>query len=213
MPRNEATDSLVLPARQRILLTAHDLFYRDGVRATGIDRVIAESGVTKVTFYRHFPSKKALLNAAYQDVQRWGAETVRRIGGDGVGGVATRMGELGRFWTQTAEQDAPRVRMLLGWRLPQELDEGSRQAAGEFRQALERLIAVGKQEGSVRAGVADLWAAVWLTLVTFVVEKVAQREWGPQHPHAIAALDAAWEAIAWRPIPVPSATPPPSPEG
>ena len=50
-------------ARQRILLTAHDLFYRDGIRATGVDRVIAESGVTKVTFYRHFPSKNALILA------------------------------------------------------------------------------------------------------------------------------------------------------
>ena len=50
-------------ARERILLTAHDLFYRDGVRATGIDKVIAEAKVTKVTFYRHFPSKNDLITA------------------------------------------------------------------------------------------------------------------------------------------------------
>jgi len=50
-------------ARQRILNAAHDLFYREGIRATGIDRVIAESGVTKVTFYRHFPSKNDLIRA------------------------------------------------------------------------------------------------------------------------------------------------------
>jgi AcrR family transcriptional regulator len=48
-------------ARERILGTAHDLFYRDGIRATGIDRVIAEAGVTKVTFYRHFRSKDELI--------------------------------------------------------------------------------------------------------------------------------------------------------
>ena len=61
-----------LPARERILLTAHDLFYRDGIRATGIDRVIAESGVAKKTFYRHFPSKSDLVEA-YLDYrhQRW----------------------------------------------------------------------------------------------------------------------------------------------
>ncbi|MNG63493.1 DNA-binding transcriptional repressor AcrR [compost metagenome] len=60
-----------LPARQRILLTAHDLFYREGVRATGIDRIISESGVTKVTFYRHFPSKNDLIAAflAYRHEQ------------------------------------------------------------------------------------------------------------------------------------------------
>ncbi|OAK66957.1 TetR family transcriptional regulator [Variovorax paradoxus] len=56
-------DISALPARERILLTAHDLFYADGIRATGIDRVIAASGVTKVTFYRHFPSKDDLVRA------------------------------------------------------------------------------------------------------------------------------------------------------
>ena len=48
-------------ARDRILHTAHDLFYREGIRATGIDRIIATAGVTKVTFYRHFPSKNDLI--------------------------------------------------------------------------------------------------------------------------------------------------------
>jgi AcrR family transcriptional regulator len=48
-------------ARARILRAAHDLFYRDGIRATGIDRVIAAARVTKVTFYRHFPSKEDLI--------------------------------------------------------------------------------------------------------------------------------------------------------
>ncbi len=50
-------------ARARILRTAHDLFYRDGVRATGVDALIATAGVTKVTFYRHFPSKDDLILA------------------------------------------------------------------------------------------------------------------------------------------------------
>lgn len=50
-------------ARDRIVATAHELFYRDGIRATGVDRVIARAGVTKVTFYRHFPSKDDLVDA------------------------------------------------------------------------------------------------------------------------------------------------------
>ena len=62
MPMSQHTSVSALPARQRILVTAHDLFYRHGIRATGIDRVIAESGVTKVTFYRHFPSKAELTH-------------------------------------------------------------------------------------------------------------------------------------------------------
>ena len=61
-----------VPARDRILWTACNLFYRDGVRATGIDRVIAEAQVTKVTFYRHFPSKNDLVLAFLADRHtRW----------------------------------------------------------------------------------------------------------------------------------------------
>lgn len=50
-------------ARDRILDTAARLFYREGYRATGIDRIIAESGVAKMSLYRHFPSKNALIAA------------------------------------------------------------------------------------------------------------------------------------------------------
>lgn len=75
-----------LPARERILLTAHELFYRDGIRATGIDRVIAESGVSKVTFYRCFPSKNALireyLEYRHQRWIAWFADALQRNGGD-----------------------------------------------------------------------------------------------------------------------------------
>lgn len=53
-------------ARDRILDTARRLFYRDGLRATGIDRIIAESGVAKMSLYRHFPSKAHLI-AAFLD--------------------------------------------------------------------------------------------------------------------------------------------------
>ena len=50
-------------ARQRILETADRLFYREGVRAVGIDRIIAEAGVAKMTLYAHFPSKDDLILA------------------------------------------------------------------------------------------------------------------------------------------------------
>jgi AcrR family transcriptional regulator len=53
-------------ARQRILETADRLFYRDGIRAVGIDRIIAEAGVAKMSLYRHFPSKDDLILAVLQ---------------------------------------------------------------------------------------------------------------------------------------------------
>jgi AcrR family transcriptional regulator len=49
------------PPRERILRTAERLFYRDGYRAVGVDTLIAESGVAKMTLYRHFPSKDDLI--------------------------------------------------------------------------------------------------------------------------------------------------------
>jgi AcrR family transcriptional regulator len=51
-------------ARERILTTADRLFYNEGIHAVGIQRLVAESAVTRVTLYRHFPSKDDLI-AAY----------------------------------------------------------------------------------------------------------------------------------------------------
>jgi AcrR family transcriptional regulator len=51
-------------ARERILHTAYDLFARNGIRAVGVDRIVAESGVAKTTLYRHFASKDDLVVAA-----------------------------------------------------------------------------------------------------------------------------------------------------
>jgi AcrR family transcriptional regulator len=48
-------------ARQRILETADRLFYQDGIRAVGIDRIIAEAGVAKMSLYKYFPSKDDLI--------------------------------------------------------------------------------------------------------------------------------------------------------
>lgn len=69
----------------RILHAAHDLFYRDGIRATGIDRVIAESGVAKKTFYRYFPSKDdlivAFLDYRHENWMTWFRDALERHGG------------------------------------------------------------------------------------------------------------------------------------
>ena len=46
---------------ERILLAARDLFCRDGIHATGIDRILQEAGASKMTLYSRFGSKDALL--------------------------------------------------------------------------------------------------------------------------------------------------------
>jgi AcrR family transcriptional regulator len=55
-------------ARERILETAEDLFYREGIRAVGIDTIIEKSGVAKMSVYRSFPSKDDLV-AAYLEMR------------------------------------------------------------------------------------------------------------------------------------------------
>jgi AcrR family transcriptional regulator len=59
-----------LPVRRRILDTALRLFYRDGFRAVGIDTIIAEAGVAKMSLYRHFPSKDDLIVAYLEESNR-----------------------------------------------------------------------------------------------------------------------------------------------
>jgi AcrR family transcriptional regulator len=73
-----------LSARERILETAYELFSRHGIRAVGVDRIIASSGVAKMSLYRHFRSKDELVLAFLQErEQRWTrewlhAEAIRR---------------------------------------------------------------------------------------------------------------------------------------
>jgi len=57
-------------ARERVLEVATDLFYREGVRAVGIDTIVARSGVAKMSLYRNFPSKDDLVVAFLEDRNR-----------------------------------------------------------------------------------------------------------------------------------------------
>jgi AcrR family transcriptional regulator len=63
----------VLPQpRERILTAASRLFTQHGVGRTGVDTLIAEAGVAKATFYRHFPAKEELVLAWLRDSRtRW----------------------------------------------------------------------------------------------------------------------------------------------
>ncbi len=52
--------------KEHILNIADELFYREGIRATGVDTIIAKSGVAKTTLYRYYPSKDDLVVAYLQ---------------------------------------------------------------------------------------------------------------------------------------------------
>ncbi|MEV0587824.1 TetR/AcrR family transcriptional regulator [Nonomuraea sp. NPDC050310] len=71
------------PARHRIMATASALFYAEGIHAVGIDRIIAEAGVAKATFYHHFPSKDELVRAYIEDQGRLQRAAIAGVPGDG----------------------------------------------------------------------------------------------------------------------------------
>src|SRR5688500_12107719 len=60
-------------AREKILDAAGHLFYQQGFRAVGIDTIIAEADVAKMTLYAHFPSKDDLIVAYLErsDAEGW----------------------------------------------------------------------------------------------------------------------------------------------
>ncbi|MGD0105696.1 MAG: TetR/AcrR family transcriptional regulator [Rhodopila sp.] len=62
-PRRGAPPKGEVSARERILVTACELFYREGIRAIGVDTVVERSGVSKTSLYRLFDSKDALIAA------------------------------------------------------------------------------------------------------------------------------------------------------
>lgn len=72
--------------RGRLVWAAIHLFYRHGINAVGVDKVIANAGVSKTTFYKHFECKDDLVVAAIEErdvweMQAWG-EAARIVGGD-----------------------------------------------------------------------------------------------------------------------------------
>jgi AcrR family transcriptional regulator len=79
MPRVSPAAAAVAPGQPArstadyILDVAGALFYQRGYAATGVDLVVRESGVAKMTLYRHFPSKDDLIAAWLErvDAQFW----------------------------------------------------------------------------------------------------------------------------------------------
>lgn len=66
--------------RDQLIDTAVELFYRDGFHATGIDKILRESGVSRMTLYNHFTSKDELILAALHRMdEQWRNWFVRSV--------------------------------------------------------------------------------------------------------------------------------------
>ncbi|WP_171655537.1 TetR/AcrR family transcriptional regulator [Paenibacillus foliorum] len=80
MSKSEGKKSV---AREQLLVTASSLFFHKGFHAVGVDTIAAESGITKMTMYKHFPSKDhlivAILERSDELYWEWFENTIHQI--------------------------------------------------------------------------------------------------------------------------------------
>jgi len=101
MPKTIVKPEKPASARERIIEAALRLFYAHGTRGVGIDRIIAESGVAKMSFYNHFPSKADLIAAFLEERhRRWMAWFTATLGARAAkrGANLTAVADVLRAW-------------------------------------------------------------------------------------------------------------------
>ncbi len=143
----------MLSARERILDTAYDLFSHHGIRAVGVDRIIATSGVAKMSLYRHFHSKEALVLAFLQEREkRWTMEwlhaEVTSRADDGAGRMLAIFDVFDEWFRQADFEGCSFINVLLEFG---ELDHPIRQATTEHLATIRGLV----REFAEQAGVDD----------------------------------------------------------
>ena len=175
-------------ARQRILETADRLFCREGFRAVGIDRIIAEAEVAKMTLYAHFPSKDDLIVAvlAYREerVLEFFRSAMERYG------KRTR-GKLRPFFAALKEwMESPGFRGCAFQNAAIELADGEHAATRFVREHKRRFADMlrGFVEESVGGGAAKSASAVALLVEGAIVSAVIHESSEPGDVARDAAL-------------------------
>ena len=143
----------MLSARERILDTAYDLFSHHGIRAVGVDRIIATSGVAKMSLYRHFHSKEALVLAFLQEREkRWTMEwlhaEVSSRADDGAGRMLAIFDVFDEWFREPDFEGCSFINVLLEF---SELDHPIRQATAGYLATIRGLV----REFAEQAGVSD----------------------------------------------------------
>ena len=178
-------------ARRRILETADRLFYGEGFRAVGVDRVIAEAGVAKATLYAHFPSKDDLILAVLEHREQTTTEFFRaameRHGGPATGPLRAFFAALGEWFESPGFRGCAFQNAVVELADPAhrgtEFSRGHKRRFGEF---LAGLIAE-----SVGAEATRLAPAVFLLVEGAIVTAAIQGK-----PDAVAvARDAALRLV------------------
>ncbi len=156
----EATPS---PKRQEIVTVARDAFYRLGFRGTAVDRVLADSGISKRTVYKHFRSKEELIAAVVQDYERITLAAVDDV----LAQHATARAKIAALFDMRADIIASgdvRGCMAINARLEfRDEDEAIAQAACAFNvQLKDRLVALCGEDGCANPAQTGLQILVLL---------------------------------------------------
>lgn len=133
--------------RERILECASSLFYRQGVRAVGVDLVVEQAGVAKTSLYRHFRTKDDLVVAFLEreDVDFWATwdEVAARHANDPADELAAHMRWIGARLSRSNYRGCPQINVSAEF---PEQDHPARQVARAHMQGLRsRLGAIAER--------------------------------------------------------------------
>lgn len=179
--------------RQRLIRAALELFTSRGYHDTTTAQIAKKAGVAEGTIYRHFTSKQQLVNELYRAAQRWVTKLVQ----DAPKGADARaqLAAVAHAFVDGAARDPSVLKLGLLEPLGMVLDDESRKAERDLHAAIERLVAEGKAQGTVRPGAVEVWAGVWLAAVRHALAKVVSEEWKPGDAGVRLVIDAAWRGI------------------
>jgi AcrR family transcriptional regulator len=195
--------------RDRLVRAALELFTTLGYHASTTPEIAKKAGVAEGTIYRHFASKEQMLNEIYRAGVRLFVTIVKET--PMTLPAPERLERIAGGWRDIALRNPHVVHLVLVNRVKNQLDPRSKDAAKELRDEVEKLIASGKSAGLVRPGAVEVWADIWMQLVTLMLERVANKEWTPDQAAPRLAVEAAWAAISGGAPPSPPAAPPPGP--
>jgi AcrR family transcriptional regulator len=138
-----------VPPRARILAAARDLFYRHGIRAVSVDAIAEAAETNKMTLYRHFASKDALvaecLRELGQETDAEWDELSRAYAGDPQGEIRAWLEIVAECVTSDGERGCPLANAAV--ELP-EKDHPARAVIEEFKRShRERLVQLFRAAG------------------------------------------------------------------